>query len=159
MVKRKQAPAASKSRPKSRPNGRSNGADSKLPAAATIAASVSPPVPAIVGAPPVPAVVGNPMPASVSAGVDSADFGVLREVPMTVQVEIGRTVMTLGDILDELEVGSNIRLDRHAGDPVEVYVNGALFARAEVVVVQDQIGARIIELLGPGQATRPSGLL
>lgn len=116
--------------PKSRPNG----ADNNLLTAAT-------------------------MPASVSASVDAADFGVLREVPMTVQVEIGRTVMTLGEILDELEVGSNIRLDRHAGDPVEVYVNGALFARAEVVVVQDQIGARIIELLGPGQTTRPSGLL
>ena len=91
--------------------------------------------------------------------IDTAEFGILREVPMTVQVEIGRTMMTLGEILDELEVGSNIRLDRHAGDPVEVYVNGALFARAEVVVVQDQIGARIIELLGPGQTTRPSGLL
>ena len=72
---------------------------------------------------------------------------------MTVQVEVGRATMTLGEILDELEVGASIRLDRHAGDPVEVYVNGALFARAEVVVLQDQIGARIIELVGNARRT------
>jgi flagellar motor switch protein FliN/FliY len=88
----------------------------------------------------------------------TVEFGVLRQVPMTVQVEVGRTSMTLGEVLDELEVGSSIRLDRHAGDPVEVYINGALFARAEVVVLQDQIGARIIELVDPAQNTRPSGL-
>jgi flagellar motor switch protein FliN/FliY len=88
----------------------------------------------------------------------SVEFGVLRQVPMTVQVEVGRTSMTLGEVLDELEVGSSLRLDRHAGDPVEVYINGALFARAEVVVLQDQIGARIIELVDPAQNSRPSGL-
>lgn len=89
---------------------------------------------------------------------DNGEFGALRQVPMTVQVEVGRTIMTLGEILEEVDVGSTIRLDRHAGDPVEVYVNGALFARAEVVVVQDQIGARIVELITAGQVTRPSGL-
>src|SRR5271166_2841864 len=88
----------------------------------------------------------------------SVEFGVLRQVPMTVQVEVGRATMTLGEILDELEVGASIRLDRHAGDPVEVYVNGALFARAEVVVLQDQIGARILEVVGNGSPGRPSGL-
>ena len=86
------------------------------------------------------------------------EFGVLRQVPMTVQVEVGRATMTLGEILDELEVGASIRLDRHAGDPVEVYINGALFARAEVVVLQDQIGARILEVVGNGPDGRPSGL-
>lgn len=89
---------------------------------------------------------------------EGVDFAQLKQVPMTVQVEIGRTAMTLGEVLDELEVGASIRLDRHAGDPVEVYVNGALFARAEVVLVQDQIGARIIELINPDKAARPAGL-
>jgi flagellar motor switch protein FliN len=93
-----------------------------------------------------------------SAPAANVEFGVLRQVPMTVQVEVGRTSMTLGEVLDELEVGSSIRLDRHAGDPVEVYINGALFARAEVVVLQDQIGARIVELVDPAQNARPSGL-
>ncbi len=93
-----------------------------------------------------------------SPGAGSVDLGVLRQVPMTVQVEVGRTTMTLGEILDELEVGASIRLDRHAGDPVEVYVNGALFARAEVVILQDQIGARLLEIVANGQDMRPSGL-
>ena len=88
-----------------------------------------------------------------------ADFGLLRQVPMTVQVEVGRTSMTLGEILDDLQVGSSIRLDRHPGDPVEIYVNGALFARAEVVVMQDAIGAKIVELVAPVAATqRAAGL-
>ncbi|MGH7881004.1 MAG: FliM/FliN family flagellar motor switch protein, partial [Candidatus Binataceae bacterium] len=69
-----------------------------------------------------------------------------------------RLRLTLGEILDELELGASLRLDRHAGDPVEVYVNGALFARAEVVVMQDQIGAKIIELVEAPPASRPSGL-
>jgi flagellar motor switch protein FliN/FliY len=110
---------------------------------------------------PAPEEVGNGAPAQAnnlhSAG-GSVEFGVLRQVPMTVQVEVGRATMTLGEILDELEVGASIRLDRHAGDPVEVYVNGALFARAEVVVLQDQIGARILEVVGNGPDGRPSGL-
>lgn len=88
----------------------------------------------------------------------SPDFSVLRQVPLTVQVEVGRATMTLGEILDGVDAGTSIRLDRHAGDPVEVYVNGALFARAEVVVVQDQIAARIVELVDPEEPLRPSGL-
>ncbi len=100
-----------------------------------------------------------PIQASAAAqGAGTIEFGILRNVPMTVQVEVGRATMTLGEILDELEVGASIRLDRHAGDPVEVYVNGALFARAEVVVLQDQIGARILEVVGNGSTGRPSGL-
>jgi flagellar motor switch protein FliN/FliY len=96
--------------------------------------------------------------AAAPQGAGTIEFGILRNVPMTVQVEVGRATMTLGEILDELEVGASIRLDRHAGDPVEVYVNGALFARAEVVVLQDQIGARILEVVGSGPTGRPSGL-
>ena len=97
------------------------------------------------------------------AGLGSADgasleLGALRQAPMTVQVEVGRTTMTLGEILDEMDVGSNIRLDRHAGEPVEVYVNGALFARAEVVMMQDQIGAKIVEIVDNTHRQRPSGL-
>jgi flagellar motor switch protein FliN/FliY len=90
--------------------------------------------------------------------ISSPDFRVLRQVPMTVQVEVGRATMTLGEILDGVDAGTSIRLDRHAGEPVEVYVNGSLFARAEVVVVQDQIAARIVELVDPDDPLRPSSL-
>jgi flagellar motor switch protein FliN/FliY len=114
----------------------------KSPASTPEQAAVAPPIPV----------------AAVQNGAGTIEFGILRNVPMTVQVEVGRATMTLGEILDELEVGASIRLDRHAGDPVEVYVNGALFARAEVVVLQDQIGARILEVVGSGPTGRPSGL-
>ena len=102
-------------------------------------------------------------PAASQAGTrtgvrEGLDFGALRQVPMTLHVEIGRTIATLGEILDEFDVGTTIRLDRHAGDPVEVYVNGTLFAHGEVVVVQDQLGVKIIELINPAQGARPSGL-
>lgn len=90
--------------------------------------------------------------------ISSPDFRTLRQVQMTVQVEVGRTTMTLGEILDGVDAGTSIRLDRHAGEPVEVYVNGSLFARAEVVVVQDQIAARIVELVDPDDPLRPSSL-
>ncbi|MBV8056541.1 MAG: FliM/FliN family flagellar motor switch protein [Deltaproteobacteria bacterium] len=86
------------------------------------------------------------------------ELGLLRVVPMTVTVEIGRTSMTLGEILDDLKVGSSIRLDRHSGDPAEVYVNGALFALAEVVVVNDRIGAKIVQMAEPAGPVRPAGL-
>lgn len=103
-------------------------------------------------------VEGAPKPHTTAIPAEILDFGVFRQVPMTIRVEIGRAAMTLGEILEELEVGSSIRLDRHVGEPVEVYVNGALFARAEVVVMQERIGARIIELVGPRETTRSSGL-
>jgi flagellar motor switch protein FliN len=88
----------------------------------------------------------------------SIELGLLRIVPMTVTVEIGRTSMTLGEILDGLKVGSTIRLDRHSGDLAEVYVNGALFARAEVVVMNDRIGVKIAEMTEPAAPARPAGL-
>jgi flagellar motor switch protein FliN len=86
------------------------------------------------------------------------ELGLLRLVPMTVTVEIGRTSMTLGEILDDLKAGSMIRLDRHSGDPAEIYVNGALFARAEVVVMNDRIGAKIVQMIEPAGIARPAGL-
>jgi flagellar motor switch protein FliN/FliY len=123
----------------------SNAAAAAAVTAETAATAVIAPAPGVEGPPASPATA-------------NVELGVLRQVPMTVQVEVGRTSMTLGEILDELEVGASIRLDRHAGDPVEVYVNGALFARAEVVILQDQIGARILEIVASGQDMRPSGL-
>jgi len=87
------------------------------------------------------------------------DFGILKQVPMTVTVEVGRATMTLGEILDGAVTGSMIRLDRHPGDAVEVYVNGALYARAEVVIANEQIAARIIELAESEDSSRGSGLL
>ena len=72
---------------------------------------------------------------------------VLSDVEMGVTVELGRARMTVGEIL-ALTIGSVIELDRIAGSPVDVLVNGTLIARGEVVVVDEEFGVRVSEVLG-----------
>ena len=71
----------------------------------------------------------------------------LSDVAMGVTVELGRARMTVGEILG-LTIGSVIELDRIAGSPVDVLVNGTLIARGEVVVVDEEFGVRVSEVLG-----------
>ena len=75
-----------------------------------------------------------------------ADLRRLSGVPMEASVEIGRTSMTVGDTLD-LRPGSIVVLDRMAGEPVDLYVNGTLLASGEVVVVDEQFGLRVSEIV------------
>jgi flagellar motor switch protein FliN/FliY len=88
-------------------------------------------------------------PAGAAAGNGSADLSRLSEIPMELSVEIGRTHMTVGETL-ELHVGSVVELERQAGEPVDLLVNGSPIARGEVVVTDEQYGLRIIELLDEG---------
>lgn len=74
-------------------------------------------------------------------------LGMLREVPLEVSAELGRTRLSVAEIL-QLTVGSVIELDRTAGAPVDVMVNGSLIARGEVVVIDDEYGIRITEIVG-----------
>jgi flagellar motor switch protein FliN/FliY len=70
----------------------------------------------------------------------------LMDVALEVSVELGRSHMPIGDIL-ALRTGSVIELDKLAGEPVEVSVNGTLIARGEVVVVDEKFGVRITEVV------------
>jgi len=67
-------------------------------------------------------------------------------VAMTVTVELGRTTMAVKELL-QLRVGSLVELDRAAGSPVDLLVNGKPIARGEVVVIDDDFGVRISEIL------------
>jgi flagellar motor switch protein FliN/FliY len=78
----------------------------------------------------------------------------LHEVEMGVTVELGRTRMLVRDILD-LSPGSVIELDRAAGAPIDVLVNGTLIARGEVVVIDEEFGIRITEVIGYEENSRP----
>jgi flagellar motor switch protein FliN/FliY len=78
----------------------------------------------------------------------------LHEVEMGVTVELGRTRMLVRDILD-LSPGSVIELDRAAGAPIDVLVNGTLIARGEVVVIDEEFGIRITEVVGYEEGPRP----
>jgi flagellar motor switch protein FliN len=85
------------------------------------------------------------------------DLRRLSAVPVDLSVEMGRTRMTVGETL-ELRQGSIITLNRMAGEPVDLLVNGTAIARGEVVVIDEQFGLRVTEVLGQGssgEAARP----
>jgi len=74
----------------------------------------------------------------------------LFDVPLKVVVELGRARMTLKQVMD-LTIGSLIELDKLTGEPVDVLVNGKLIARGEVVVIDENFGVRITEIVSPRQ--------
>jgi flagellar motor switch protein FliN/FliY len=96
---------------------------------------------------PLPAPGSSDRPGAVRPSVIGGPIELLHEVEMGVTVELGRTRMLVRDILD-LSPGSVIELDRAAGAPIDVLVNGTLIARGEVVVIDEEFGIRITEVIG-----------
>lgn len=78
---------------------------------------------------------------------DQRDIRLLGEVGLEVTVELGRVRMKLREVLS-LQEGSVVDLDRSAGAAVDIVVNGTLVARGDVVVVDDELGVRITEVVG-----------
>ena len=92
-----------------------------------------------------------PFEATVAPGDGAADDAErdlerLRDVPVELAVEIGRTRMTIGETL-ALGPGSIITLDRLAGEPVDLLVNGKPIARGEVVVIDEEFGLRVTDVV------------
>ena len=81
--------------------------------------------------------------AEVTHGLD-----ILMDVPLDISVELGRTRMMVKEIVD-LGVGSIVEIEKAAGEPVDILVNGRIVARGEVVVIEDNFGVRITEILNP----------
>ncbi|UER67467.1 flagellar motor switch protein FliN [Borrelia sp. BU AG58] len=79
-------------------------------------------------------------------GVDPSNFGLLMDVSMQVTVELGRTERKIKDILGMSE-GTIITLDKLAGEPVDILVNGKVIAKGEVVVIDENFGVRITEII------------
>ncbi len=77
---------------------------------------------------------------------DNTTLDLIRDVELDVKIELGRTDMYLEDVL-RLRRGSVVPLDKLAGDPVDIYVNGRLIARGEVLVLNDNFCVRIAELI------------
>ena len=74
------------------------------------------------------------------------NISIIRDVPLEVTVELGRTVKAIADILD-FAPGTIIELDKLAGEPVDVLVNGKHVAKGEVVVVEESFGVRVTEII------------
>lgn len=75
-------------------------------------------------------------------------LGMLMDIPLEISVELGRVKMLVKEVV-ELGAGSVIEIDKAAGEPVDVMVNGRLVARGEVVVIEDNFGVRLTEILNP----------
>ena len=76
------------------------------------------------------------------------NFDLVRDVELTVKIELGRTRMRLEEVL-RLGPGALVELDRLAGDPVDVFVNDRLVARGEVVVLNEKFAVRLTEVVSP----------
>ena len=72
----------------------------------------------------------------------------LLDVPIEISIEIGRTRMSIGDLLS-LNKGSIVELKRTAGESVDIYVNGKLLGKGEVVVVNERLGVRVVKIVAP----------
>jgi flagellar motor switch protein FliN/FliY len=150
------------------PLGFARGLVDGMSAPAPAAAASPPPGPApAAGEPPVddrhlhavPVPVAQPVTFPSLDGVPEApgagDIGLLLDVPLQVTVELGRTQLRIRNVL-ELVPGSIVELDKLAGEPVDVLVNGKQIARGEVVVIDEEFGVRITDVAS--QAKRLRGL-
>jgi flagellar motor switch protein FliN/FliY len=80
----------------------------------------------------------------------TASLDVILDIPVTLSMEIGHTRISIQELL-QLARGSVVELDRMAGEPLDVLVNGTLVARGEVVVVNDKFGVRLSDVLSPAE--------
>lgn len=87
----------------------------------------------------------SPISQSQPAG-RNVDFGLFMDIPLQVTVELGRTEKSIEELLS-ISPGSVIELDKLAGEPVDIFVNKKRIARGEVVVVDENFGVRVTEIL------------
>ncbi|HZG57880.1 flagellar motor switch phosphatase FliY [Paenibacillus sp.] len=83
-----------------------------------------------------------------AGNVDNTNLNLLLDIPLKVTVELGRTQKQIKDIL-ELSQGSIVELDKLAGEPVDILVNNKLIAKGEVVVIDENFGVRVTDIVSP----------
>ncbi len=81
-------------------------------------------------------------------GDEDFNLDVILDVPVTISMEIGQTKISIRNLL-QLNQGSVIELDRLAGEPLDVLINGTLIAHGEVVVVNEKFGIRLTDVISP----------
>jgi flagellar motor switch protein FliN len=93
-----------------------------------------------------------PLQPAGATAAGGADLRRLHDVPVELAVEIGRTRMTIGQTL-ELRPGSVVSLNRLAGEPVDLLINGKPIARGEVVVIDEEFGLRVTDVVSASRGT------
>jgi len=81
---------------------------------------------------------------------NSEKLNVILDIPVTVSMEVGKTELSIRNLLN-LNQGSVVELDRLAGDPLDVYVNGTLIAHAEVVIVNEKFAIRLTDVISTAE--------
>ena len=86
--------------------------------------------------------------AGITMGSGAPDLDVILDIPVRISMEVGNTEITIRNLL-QLNQGSVVELDRLAGEPLDVLVNGTLVAHGEVVVVNEKFGIRLTDVMSP----------
>lgn len=104
--------------------------------------------------------IGTPGPSAADAAAAAAmmpardvNLDVILDVPVTLSLEVGRTRLPIRSLL-QLNQGSVVELERAAGEPLDVFVNGTLVAHGEVVVVNEKFGIRLVDVISPAERIR-----
>ncbi|MCP5206445.1 MAG: flagellar motor switch protein FliN [Hahellaceae bacterium] len=88
--------------------------------------------------------------AAPAMGTFAPDLDVILDIPVTISMEVGNTQIAIRNLL-QLNQGSVIELDRLAGEPLDVLVNGTLIAHGEVVMVNEKFGIRLTDVISPSE--------
>lgn len=88
-----------------------------------------------------------------SAASGDVNLDVILDIPVTLSLEIGRSKINIRNLL-QLNQGSVVELDRMAGEPLDVLVNGTLIAHGEVVVVNEKFGVRLTDIISPAERVK-----
>lgn len=91
--------------------------------------------------------------AEAGASLGGNGLDMILDIPVTVAVEIGRTKISISNLL-KLNQGSVVELDRFAGEPMDITVNGTLVAHGEVVVVNEKFGIRLTDIVSAAERVR-----
>lgn len=92
----------------------------------------------------------------VKPGTMAPDLDVILDIPVTISMEVGNTSIPIRNLL-QLNQGSVIELDRLAGEPLDVLINGTLIAHGEVVMVNEKFGIRLTDVVSPSERIRRLG--
>ncbi len=93
---------------------------------------------------------GSPAPAPES---DNQKLEFVLDIPLEFSVELGKAKMPVSELLG-LKIGSTIELDKLAGEPMEIFINRKLVARGEIVVIKENLGVRLTDIITPIERIR-----